>query len=801
MSTFWQDLRFAVRMLFQNKSFTAVAVLTLALGIGATTVIFSVVNTVLLTPLPFPDSERLMKIEDRHSGWANTEFTYANFADLAKNTRTLEKLAVYRPWLFTLSQDAEPENVNGYLVSGEFFNVLGTPALLGRTFSPEEDRAGNGNVLILSYGLWKRRFGSDPQVLGRTTKVNGVPARIMGVMPADFRFPEDPGIWMPLALPDWLLTNRRSHLYTVMARLRPGFSLEQARTETKALAAAIDAENKGEDPDWTAFPAPFHERLVASVKLPILVLFCAVGCVLLIACANVANLLLARAAGRTKEMGVRVALGATKSRIVRQLLTESILLAAAGTTFGVLLSNYGLRAVIALSPGDVPRLQDAVIDWRVLGFTLLVTASAGVVFGLAPAFQAFKVDLQNALRESRRASSGVARGRLRSVLVVSEIALALVLLAGAGLLTNSFVRLLRVPLGFNPAKVLTLQLFFPHAGQSASDRRTVETLRTILEKIRAVPRVQSSGLVNSLPIEGGVSTDFEIVGRPPVKPGDEPDADICVIDPGYLRTMQIPLLKGREFSERDSSDAPKVMLINETMANRFWPGNDAVGQRVTMKDWGPPLTGVIVGVVGDVKAHALQEPPVSMIYWPYPQFPGLFNHLVVRTVGDPFQVVAGIKAQVQSVNPEQPVSEIRTMDQVLGESLAQRRFSLALIGVFAGVSLLLAGVGVAGVMAFAVAQRTQEMGIRMALGAQRRDVFGLVLGQGMRLAALGLAIGLAGAFGATRLLSSMLYGVTPGDPLTYALVSFLLLGATLLACYIPARSATRVDPTAALRHE
>jgi putative ABC transport system permease protein len=801
MTTLLQDLRYAVRMLAQNRSFTAIAVVTLALGIGATTVIFSVVNAVLLRPLPFPDSERLMKIEDRHSGWANTEFTYANFADLAKNTRTLEKLAAYRPWLFTLSQDAEPENVDGYLVSAEFFNVLGTPALLGRTFLPEEDRAGNGNVVVLSYGLWKRRFGADPQVLGKTTKVNGTPSRIVGVMPADFRFPEDAGLWMPLALENWLLTNRRAHLYIIIARLKSGVSLEQARTETRALAAAIDAQNKGEDPDWTAYPAPFQERLVASVRLPILLLFGAVGFVLLIACANVANLLLVRAAGRTKEIGVRAALGASRSRILRQLLTESLLLAVAGAGFGVLLSVYGLRAILALSPGDIPRLQSAAMDWRVLGFTLLVTASAGVLFGLAPAFQAFRVDLQNALRESRRTSPSSTHSRLRNLLVVSEIALAMVLLAGAGLLANSFIRLLRVPLGFNPNSVLTVQLFFPDATQSATDRRTTEALALILEKIRVLPGVQSAGLTGSLPIAGGPSTDFEIVGRPPVKPGDEPDAEITVIDPGYLRAMQIRLLKGREFSGRDSADAPKVMLINETLASRFFPGANPLGQHITMKDWGPPLTGEIVGVVGDVKSWALDQPTSPAIYWPYPQFPALFNYLVVRTSGDPFAVAPAIKAQVHGVNPEQPVSEIRTMDQVLSESLAQRRFSLILIGVFAGASLLLAAVGVAGVMAFMVAQRRQEMGIRMALGAQRTDVFGLVLAQGLRLTVAGLALGLAGAFGVTRLLSSMLYGVTPGDPLTFFVVSCLLTGVALLACYVPARSATRVDPMVALRYE
>jgi putative ABC transport system permease protein len=531
-------------------------------------------------------------------------------------------------------------------------------------------------------------------------------------------------------------------------------------------------------------------------------LFCAVGFVLLIACANVANLLLARAAGRSKEVAVRIALGAGKIRIVSQLLTESILVALAGSALGLLVANAALATLIRLSPGDVPRLQDASIDWRVLAFTMLVAALTGVLFGVAPALQAFKVDLQNSLRESRRTSMSAAQVRLRSSLVVSEIALALVLLAGAGLLTNSFLRLLHVPLGFNPEKVLTMELFLPDASEVSSDTRSTQTISAVLERVRTVPGVQSASIVNCLPISGGVSTDFAIVGRPQAKAGDEPSADIRVIDAAYLRTMQIPLLRGREFSERDSAAAPKAMLINQTMADTFWPDQNPLGAHVTMLDWGPPLTGEIVGVVADVKPNGPQEPVGSMIYWPYAQFPSLFNYLVVGTAGtDPLAVLPGIKAQVYSVNPEQPVSQIQTMEQVLGEALAKRRFSLFVIAIFAGLSVLLAAIGIAGVMAFLVAQRTQEMGIRMALGAQRSDVFSLVLHQGMRMISLGLFIGLAGAFGLTRLLSSMLYGVKPGDPLTFALVSAFLIAIALLACWLPARSATRVDPIVALRYE
>ncbi|HXN54111.1 MAG TPA: ABC transporter permease [Candidatus Acidoferrum sp.] len=802
MTYIWQDLRYALRALAKNKGFTTVALLTLALGMGATTAIFSVVNAVLLAPLPFAQPERLIKLEERHPDWASPEFTYANFADMAKQTRTLEKLAAYRSWLFTLSGEREPENVDGYRVSAEFFNALGVAPQLGRTFLPEEARLGSDAVVVLGNGLWKRRFGSDPNIIGKTCKVNGTASRIVGVMPASFRFPEDAGLWTPLALDDTLLTNRRAHLYTVIGRLKAQATLAQARSEAQALAKAIDAENTGVDPNWNAYPSPFQERLVAAVRLPILLLFCAVGFVLLIACANVANLLLARAAGRVKEIGVRIALGAGKIRILSQLLTESIVLALFGSALGLLAANFALRAIIQLSPGDIPRLQDASMDWRVLAFTLLVTALTGMLFGVVPGLQAFKVDLQNCLRESRRTSLSAAQVRLRSALVISEIALALVLLAGAGLLTNSFVRLLRVPLGFNQKNVLTLQLFLPEATESAFDTRSSQALSAILERVRSVPGVQSASVVNSLPIAGGVSTDFAIVGRPPVKSGDEPSADIRIINSDYLRTMQIPLLRGREFSARDSAAAPKAMIINQTMANTFWPGQDPVGARVTMLDWGPPLTGEIVGVVGDVKPNGPQEPVGSMIYWPYPQFPSLFNYLVVRSAAnDPLNLIAGIKAQVRAVNPEQPVSQIRTMEQVLGESLAQRRFSLTLIGIFAGLSVLLAAIGVAGVMAFLVAQRTQEMGIRMALGAQRSDVFGLVLRQGMRMTSLGLLIGLAGAFGLTRLLSGMLYGVKPGDPLTFALVSAFLIGVALLACWLPARSATRVDPIIALRYE
>jgi putative ABC transport system permease protein len=809
MAETWNNLLHAARALAKNKAFTLVAVLTLALGIGANTAIFSVVDAVLLKPLAFPRPESLVRLEEHHSGsgcvgfgacdWP--EFTYANFADIATHTCTLDHLAAFRQWLFTITGEGEPQNIDGYLVSAEFFNALGIAPQLGRTFLPEETQPGNDSVVVLSNSFWRGRFGADPHILGKTTKLNGRATHIIGVMPANFRFPEDAKLWAPLALDAPLRTNRRAHLYIVIGRLKRGATLDQARTETAALAVAIDAQNKKIDPGWTAYPAPLLSRLVAPVRLPIFVLLAAVGLVLLIACVNVANLLLARAAGRTREIAVRVTLGASKGRVLAQLLTESLLLAGLSSVLGVLLAVFGLPAVIRLNPGNIPRLQDAAMDWRVLVFTALVTALTGVLFGLVPAFQAFRIDLQDSLRDSRRNTTGKGQTRLRHILVVAEFAFALVLLTGAGLLSNTFLRLLHVPLGFDPKNVLTLQLFLPHATESASDFRTTQTLAAVLEKVRAIPGVESAGLTNSLPVQGGVSTDFAIVGRPPVKPDEEPSADIKIIDSGYLRTMRIPLLQGREISDRDGAHAPRIMLINQTMAKQFWPRENPIGHRVTMKDWGPPLTGEIVGVVADVKAGPPEEPVKPMIYWPYPQFPSLFNDIVVRTTGDPLSLVSGIKAQVYSVNPEQPVSQIRTMEDVIGESLAQRRFSLVLIGIFAGVSLVLAAVGVAGVMAFLVAQRTQEMGIRMALGAQRTDIFALVFREGLRMTVLGVVVGLFGASLLTRLMVGMLYQVKPGDPLTFALAATLLSTIALVACYMPVRSATRVDPLVALRYE
>lgn len=801
MNALWQDIRFSLRLLRSKLGFTIAALAMLSLGIGATTVILSVINTVLLAPLSLPQAEKLMTLEERHSGWSSTNFTYANYADLASATRTVHEVAAYRPWPFNLSGGQEPESVDGYLVTQNFFPSIGVAPILGRNFTVEEDQPGNSSVVILSYELWRRRFGADESVIGKTCLVNGNVARIVGVMPEGFRFPLDSALWAPLAPDDELKRNRRAHLFTVIGRLNSGTTVGMARAELRALSSAIDQANRGIDPDWSGYVLSVRDELTAKVRLPLFLFLGAVGLLLILVCVNVANLQLVRAIGRKKELGVRIALGVSKMRLLRLVLVENVLLAIAGGALSFWVANVGLRLIVKLGPSDIPRLESVSVDVRVLLTVLVLTIVVGVFFGIAPAYQALRTDARDGLQESRRSSSSRWETYTFHVLIVAEVALSLVLLTGAGLLTNSFVRLLHVSLGFEPASVLTIQMFSPDVNESQSDPRVIQNWHELLERVSAVPGVKSVGLVNSLPISGGVATDFAIEGRPPFRPEDEPSANIRVIDPHYLQTMQIPILNGRGFDNRDSAGAPKVMLINKKMANTYWPGQNPVGKRVTMKDWGPPLTGEIVGVVGDIKQDGPDVDITPMIYWPFPQFPSAFNYVVIRTEGEPLNSVAAVKRQIWSMDSERPLSQIRTMEQVLEASLAQRKFSLFLAGCFASLSLILAAIGIAGVMSFTTAQRTRELGIRSALGAQRSDILRLVLGNGMRLTMLGASIGIAASLGVTNLLANMLYGVKSKDPLTFLAAMGVVSVAALIACYLPARAATRVDPMVALRYE
>lgn len=800
--TFFQDVRYSLRTLRKSPGFTIVCVLTLGLGVGASTAIFSVVNGVLLRPLPYPNHERLLHIEEVHPGSSGASFTYANFIDLERRAKSIENISAFRPWSFNLTGEGEPEQVAGALVSGDFFSALGSKPLLGRMISAEDDAVGADNrVVVVSYALWQSRFGADLGIVSKTLRVSAEDYRVIGVMPRGFDYPEKSEVWCPLVPGGELHDNRRAHLLTVIADLRSDQTMGNAQAEMPAIADQIEKQNPGVDPDMTAAAVSLKKSMVAPVEPALLILIFAVGLLLLIACVNLANVLLARAAARQKEFAIRVAVGAGRTRLARQLLTESFVLAFLGAGLGLVAATWSLQFMASLSGKDIPRFGEISIDWRVLGFSLLVSLLTGLLFGLAPALSATKTDLNLSLKEGAAASTGGTRRGSRQALVVPQFALAVVLLVGAGLLGNSFLRLLRVNPGFHEKGVLTLGLFLSPIEYPEGDVKGALILQQMVENVRNIPGVRSAGLVSALPITGGPDTDFVIEGRPVPEAKDEPSADIRVVDSTYFLTMGIPLLAGREFAADDNKSSKRVMVINQTMARQYWPGENPIGQRVTMKDWGPPLTGEIVGVLGDVKTNALDEPIGPMIYWPYFQFPQNFNTIVVRSDGDPLRLTSAAKAAIWAVDKSQPISKIETMEQVLSESLARRRLYMILLGVFAGAALLLAGVGIYGVVSYSVSQRRREMGIRIAIGAERGDVLRLVLGQGARAATLGIALGMAAALALTRLMASLLFGVSAADPLTFLAVALVLTLAALAASYIPARRAMRVDPMVVLRHE
>src|SRR5882672_2787088 len=800
--TFFQDVRYALRTLRKSPGFTLVCVLTLGLGIGASTAIFSVVNGVLLRPLPYPNNGRLVRIEERHPGESAANFTYASYLDLEYESKSLESISAFRLWSFNLTGEGEPEQVSGALVSATFFSALGSKPFLGRTIRAEDDQPGGDNyVVVLSYALWQSRFGSDHGIIGRMLRVSAENYRVIGVMPRGFDYPDKSKVWCPLVPGGQLHDNRRSHLLTVIADLRSGEPLGSARGEMTAIAERIEKQNPGVDPDMLITVVSLKKSLVAPVQPALLILIFAVSLLLLIACANLANLLLARVAARQKEFAIRAAIGAGRARLVRQLLTENLVVTSLGAALGLEIASQSLRFIVAVNTENMPRFGEISIDWWVLGFTLLVSLFTGLLFGLAPALMGTKTDLNTSLKEGASVSTGATRYGSSQALVLPQFALAVVLLVGAGLVGNSFVRLLRVNPGFNQSGVLTIGLFLSPIEYPEGDPKGPVLLHQMLESIRSVQGLSSVGLVNALPITGGPDTDFVIEGRPVPPANNEPSADIRTVDSGYFRTMGISLLAGREFTEADNAGAARVMVINRTMARDYWPHENPIGQRVTMKDWGPPLTGEIVGVVGDVKTNGLDAAVGPMIYWPYSQFPQLFNTIVVRSEGDSLRLVPTLKGAIWAVDKNQPISKTETLDQILAESLARRRLYMVLLGVFSCAALLLAAVGIYGLVSYSVSQRTHEMGIRLAIGAERRDVFLLVLGQGARVALLGIAVGIAAALALTRLMSNLLFGVSATDPLTFAGVALLLTLTMLVTSYIPARRAMRVEPMVALRHE
>ncbi len=835
-----QDFRFAIRMLLKNPGFTAVAVLTLALGIGANTAIFSVVSSVLLRPLPFKDPDRLVTVWERSvkKGYEMNHAGVATFQDWKAQSTVFESMAAFGiDEGLSLTGDYEPERVNAVPVSANLFDVLGVNPTVGRAFRAEEETPGRDQVLILSHGLWQRRFGSDPNLVGKTVRLDGRSYLVVGIMPPGFVFPGMTGmlyefffskpadVWIPLALPPELLlprpasdfnpsSRRSSHFLEVVARLKPNASLARASAEMDGVMQRIAQGNPGEVMGDHARVIPLREQSVGTVRSGLLVLLGAVTFVLLIACANVANLLLARAASRQKEIAIRVALGASRLQVIRQLLTESVLLALMGGALGSLFAWWSTDLFVSRAGDTIalttPGWSDIRIDRGVLGFTLLISLATGVIFGLMPALQSARPNLNESLKEGERGSTeGFRRSRLRSSLVVTQIALAMVLLTGAALLLQSFLRLQGVNPGFNVDRVLTMQLSLPESRYTNQQHRAA-FFQQLTERFRSLPGVQFAAATSQLPLSSDVgSTTIEVVGRPPRLPGQWEVTDFISVTPEYLGAMQIALQAGRFIEKHDTEESPPVCVINQTTANRYFANEDPIGKklRLGVNDFTPE----IVGIVRDVRQRSLDldslSPQIqklisSQVYASYAQR-ALWTRMtvVVRASSAPMALARALRAEVRALDKDLPVSKIRTMETVRGESIAQPRFRALLIVLFGAVALALATIGIYGVMAYSVARRTHEIGVRMALGAQHGDVLKLVVRHGMFLTFVGLAIGLVGAFALTRLLSAMLYGISATDPLTFAVVPIALAGVAFCACYLPARRATRIDPIVALRYE
>ncbi len=809
METLWQDLRYGVRMLRTHRGVTAIAVLALALGIGANTAIFTVVNAVLLRPLPFSEPDRLMMVwlhNPQSQGEARIPLSVADFLDWRANNQAFEPPVAFATSGFNLTGQEAPEQLVGAIVTADFFSTLGAKPALGRTFLPEEDRPGATPAIVVSQAMWQRRLSGDPHAIGQTLTLNGRTFTIVGVMPPDFYFPNrNIELWAAFTLNP--PTRRGPYFLSGLARLKPGVKLEQAQAEMKLIARRIQQQSAtaNANSDSGGFTVlPLNEYLVGDVRKALLVLLGAVAFVLLIASVNVANLLLARAAAREKEIAVRAALGASRVRIVRQLLTESALLALLGGTAGLLLAVGGVKLLLALSPSSLPRLQEVSMDRRVFGFTLLVALLSGIIFGLAPALHGSRANLNESLKDgSRGASESRSRSRLRQALIVAEFALALMLLIGAGLMIKSFVRLQRVNPGINAENVLTMQLTLPGARYNEGPKITA-FYQQLLDRVQALPGVQAAGISISLPPDWlQLSENFSIEGQPPAPDSNLPVAELLFISHDYFRALGVPLRRGRYFTLVDKADAPRVAIINETMARRYFPNQDPIGKRIKQGGADRPQASwmEVVGVVGDVKYTGLDATAQATFYEPYLQNPSRGMYLVVRGATDPLNLASTIRHEVWALDKDLPVTRLKTMEQLLYESVAEPRFRTLLLGIFAAVALVLASVGIYGVMAYAVTQRTNEIGIRMALGAQSRDILGLVVGQGLKLALIGVALGLAGAFAVTRALSTLLYGVSTTDAATFAGLALLLVAVALLACYIPARRAAKVDPMLALRCE
>lgn len=801
METLLQDLRHEFRMLRKAPGFTAVAVMTVAIGIGANTAIFSMVNAVLFDPLPLHQPGQIVRLQEFHERPSN--LTGATFHDVRERNHVFSQVAAYRIFSRNLSdtrQAAPPEQIDAALVSQDFFPLLAVTPFLGAGFAQEQFRKNAGGVLILSYGLWQHHFGSDREIAGRMITLHGDPYLVAGVMPMGFSFPEGVEAWAPLTDDMAFPENRRGHLFTTLARVKPGVSMEAVRDNLKTISEQIQQDDPNADPGFKFHPQRLQDNLVSGVRPALLVLMSAVAFVLLIACANVANLLLSRAVARQKEIAIRAALGATRFRLARQLMTESVVLGLFGGTVGCLLGLWAIKALYTAYPGAIPRLAPPAINLPVLLFAFAVSLLTSILAGSIPAAQSSGPNLQVQLADGARSAGSVRHQRVRSFLVITEVALAMMLLAAAGLLIRSFILLQRVDPGFDSSHLAVVRLSLPDSRYPELPERT-RFVNSVLERLQALPGVQSVAAAGSLPFDPTADTDLELEGHV-YEPGNEPNAEILTVSPEYFGTMGIRLLAGREFTPQDVAGHQTALVINQTMARRFWPGENPLGKRVVMKDWGPPLPGQIVGVVSDVKQDSLETLTQPAIYYSFAQFaPGtLTTYLIARTIPDPISLAAAIRDQVWSVDRDQPVSMV-PMDKIISGSLERRRFVLTMLGTFAGLALLLSVVGIYGVITYSVGQQTREFGIRMALGAQRYQLLLMVLGQTVWKLAAGLAVGVGGALILTRLMGSLLFGISATDPLTFSLMATILLVVALIASFIPARRATTVDPVQALRGE
>ena len=806
MDSLLRDLRFSARSLLKRPALTLIAIVTLAIGIGANSAIFSVVNALLLKPLPFPDPDRIVALWDKvpSRGVERNEVTVANYLDWRAQNKTFEQLGIYRWWSTNLTGVDSPERVQGFQVTSNFLDIVGVKPLLGRGFSAEENQPGKDPVVLLTYNLWQRRFGADPNIVGKTIATNGVTRTVIGVMPPDFNYPKGAEIYAPLAITPELARSRDNHSYLGIGLLKPGVSLQGAQADLDTIAGQLEKQYPESNTGRGIVIYPILKDTVRMYSTALWVMMAAVGFVLLIGCANVANLTLARAIGRQREIALRVALGASRFRIVRQLLTESVLLGLAGGVLGIFVAFWGVDLIRTASPGEAARFASGWnhlgINLPVLAFTLLLSVLSGVLFGLAPAWQLSKPNLNSALKEGgRQATSG--SHRLRGLLVVSEVALSLMLLVSAGLLIRSFLQLVKTDPGFNSENLLTMSLVLPAAKYKEEPQRAA-FYSDLVRRVEELPGVTSAALVNHLPLGGSnSSTSFLVEGIPAPPPGQEFEGRYRVCTPNYFHTMGIAVLKGRAFTEQDKAGSQPVIIINETLARRYWPNTDPIGKR--MRYTGPPEQNSwmqVVGVVQDVK-HEMNLPVTADFYTPHAQDAWQSMVLVAKTKVEPAAMAAPIRQQVLSIDKDQPVFDVKTMWEVRAISLALFSFSSVMLSIFAGLALLLAAIGIYGVMFYSVTQRTQEIGIRMALGARTTDVLKLVVRNGMSLALIGVIAGLAGAFALTRLLASLLFGVTPTDVVTFSVVTVGLLMIALLACYIPARRATKVDPLVALRYE